>query len=105
MDGARDLPPRQRTLRTAIGTSYALLNEAERLLFRMLGVFVGGFALERSRNAYRRSAGTRYRSSYAPRLAWQELGARRNTAAGEQRFLLLETIREFAAGAIAGARR
>ena len=46
VNGAHDLPPRQRTLRTAIGTSYSLLNENERLLLRTLGVFVGGFALD-----------------------------------------------------------
>ena len=46
VDGAHDLPPRQRTLRTAIEHSYRLLDEAERTLFRSLGVFVGGFDLE-----------------------------------------------------------
>ncbi len=44
--GAHDLPPHQRTLRTAIAHSYALLDDAERRLFRSLGVFVGGCALE-----------------------------------------------------------
>lgn len=41
--GARDLPPRQRTLRSAIEWSYGLLNESEQLLFNRLGIFVGGF--------------------------------------------------------------
>jgi predicted ATPase/DNA-binding XRE family transcriptional regulator len=44
--GSADLPPRQRTLRAAIGWSYDLLNAAERRLFRWLAVFVGGFNLE-----------------------------------------------------------
>jgi non-specific serine/threonine protein kinase len=42
---ARDLPPRQRTLRSAIGWSYDRLSEAEQRLFRHVGVFAGGFTL------------------------------------------------------------
>jgi predicted ATPase/DNA-binding XRE family transcriptional regulator len=44
--GPRDAPPRQQTLRTTIVWSHDLLSEAEQALFRRLGVFVGGFAVE-----------------------------------------------------------
>jgi predicted ATPase len=40
--GARDLPPHQRTLRSAIDWSYELLSPADRRFFARLGVFVGG---------------------------------------------------------------
>ena len=44
--GARDLPKRQQTLREAIAWSYDLLGADEQRVFRMLGVFTGGFSLE-----------------------------------------------------------
>jgi predicted ATPase/transcriptional regulator with XRE-family HTH domain len=44
--GARDLPPRQQTLRGAIAWSYDLLSATEQTLFERLGVFVGGWTLE-----------------------------------------------------------
>src|SRR5579859_1398963 len=44
--GTQDQPARQRTLRAALDWSYELLSPAEQALFRRLGVFVGGFAIE-----------------------------------------------------------
>ena len=43
---ARDLPARQQTLRSAIGWSYDSLDEPDRALFRRLGVFPAGFAMD-----------------------------------------------------------
>ncbi len=44
--GARDLPQRQQTLRAAMDWSYDLLDAGEQNLFRRLSVFVGGCNLE-----------------------------------------------------------
>ena len=58
-DGARDLPPRQQTLRAAIGWSYELLDAGEQVLFARLGVFRGRLHAGGSRGGPgRRSAGT-----------------------------------------------
>jgi predicted ATPase/DNA-binding XRE family transcriptional regulator len=43
---ARDVEPRQRTLRNAIQWSYDLLSPAERAAFKRLGVFAGGCTTE-----------------------------------------------------------
>ncbi|MEP7247362.1 MAG: tetratricopeptide repeat protein, partial [Gammaproteobacteria bacterium] len=44
--GARTLPPRQQTLRTAIDWSYDLLSDAEKALFCATSVFAGGWTLD-----------------------------------------------------------
>lgn len=43
---ARDVPERQRTLRRTLDWGYELLEAPERLLFRRLAAFVGGFTAE-----------------------------------------------------------
>lgn len=44
--GARNALPRHQTLRAAVDWSYDLLSDRERMLFRQLSVFPGGFSLE-----------------------------------------------------------
>ncbi len=44
--GSRSALPRQQTLRALIDWSHDLLTENEKMLFRRLGIFVGGFTLE-----------------------------------------------------------
>lgn len=46
VDGVRDVPPRQRTLRGAIEWSIDMLDEEQRYFFARLGVFSGSFDLE-----------------------------------------------------------
>ena len=44
--GAKNLPSRQRTMRETIQWSYDLLGANEKVLFRRLAIFVGGFSIE-----------------------------------------------------------
>jgi hypothetical protein len=46
VDGARDLPERQRTLRLTVAWSHELLGPGEQAMFRHLSVFSGGWTLE-----------------------------------------------------------
>ncbi|MCE7986688.1 MAG: NACHT domain-containing protein [Caldilinea sp. CFX5] len=96
VEGAHDLPPRQRTLRTAIGSSYSLLNQSERLLLRTLGVFVGGFALPEVTAVAADRLEPAIVQSTLHALIGKSLVHAETLPSGEQRFLLLETIREFA---------
>ncbi len=45
-DGNRTALPRQRTMRALIDWSYDLLSDDERMLFRRLSIFAGGFTIE-----------------------------------------------------------
>ena len=96
VNGARDLPPRQRTLRSAIGYSYALLNEAERRLFRSLGVFVSGFALDAVEALATDRLASAAVQSTLHALISKSLVRAETLPSGAPRFRLLETIREFA---------
>ena len=98
VEGAHDLPPRQRTLRAAIQHSYRLLDDAERTLFRRLGVFVGGFDVPAVATVVADSLAPAARPLPATLhgLIGKSLVRAETTPSGEQRFVLLETIREFA---------
>ena len=94
--GARDLPERQRTLRDTIAWSYDLLAPEDQALFRRLAVFVGGCTIEAA-EAVCADVGERDRGVLEgmSSLVEQSL-VRQEAAAGEPRFAMLETIREFA---------
>jgi predicted ATPase/transcriptional regulator with XRE-family HTH domain len=107
VNGARDLPPQQRTLRGAIQHSYALLNDEEAALFRTLGVFNGGFALtelkvvmmggvEPEEQKLSDELRSQYLHAALRSLVNRSLVRSETTPTGEQRFLLLEMLREFA---------
>jgi predicted ATPase/class 3 adenylate cyclase len=113
-DGARDLPPHQRTLRSAIGWSYELLSPTDRRFFARLGVFVGGGSLaaveavcggwELGVGSWGAGVTPPTPSSQLPTPILDELSTLLDNsllrdvvgADGEPRFVMLETIREFA---------
>lgn len=100
--GARDLPPRQQTLRNAIAWSYDLLPPAEQLLLRRLSLFVGGWTLEAAEavtNACPSVAGSAPQPNLLDGLAMlldHSLLQQVDTPDGDARFTMLSMIREFA---------
>ena len=95
--GARNLPERQRTLRNAIEWSYELLDEGEKLLFGRLGVFSSGATLE-AIEAVCDARGDLPTDVFdgASSLLDKSLLRQEEEAIGEPRFVMLETIHEFA---------
>ena len=83
--GARDLPDRQRTLRDTIAWSYELLDEGEQRLFARLALFVGGFTLDAAEQV-----------SDADLDVLTSLVEKSLVRHQDERFRMLETIREFA---------
>jgi predicted ATPase/class 3 adenylate cyclase len=95
--GARDLPERQRTLRGAIEWSHALLNEDERELFARLGVFSGGCALEAVETICDPEGDLLVDALEGlSSLLDKSLLRQEEAIAGEPRFVMLETIHEYA---------
>ena len=93
--GSRAALPRQQTLRALIDWSYQLLSEDERLLFRRLAVFVGGWTL-----AAAESVCSEERSGFdvldlMTRLVDKSL-INVEHSAGASRYRRLETIRQYA---------
>ena len=95
--GARDLPTRQRTLRGTVDWSYGLLNPAEQTLFRRLSVFSGGCTLEAVEAVCDTAGdlGLDVLDGMAS-MVDKSLAQQVEEAAGETRFVMLTTIREYA---------
>ena len=89
--GPRDLPARQQTLRETLDWSAGLLDVQERDVLSRLGVFPGGATLDAAETVCRAGLDT------LAALVDHNL-VRRVESAGEPRYGLLETIREYADG-------
>jgi predicted ATPase/class 3 adenylate cyclase len=93
--GARDLPERQRTLRGAIDWSHDLLDEEDRHLFRRMSVFSGGRTLE-AMEAVCDAEGDLDIFAGVESLLEKSLIRQEEGPEDEPRFVMLETIHEFA---------
>ncbi|HEX6290052.1 MAG TPA: tetratricopeptide repeat protein [Herpetosiphonaceae bacterium] len=93
--GARDRSARQQTLRGAIDWSYDLLDAAEQALFARLAVFVGGWALEAA-EAICCDSGELDVLDGLQSLVDKSLVRQIDAPEAEPRFMMLETIREYA---------
>lgn len=102
--GARNLPARQQTLQATIDWSYNLLDGGESALFRRLGAFVGGCTLAAIEDVCVSTAQGELEvdaldgvaSLVGKSLLQRQEGGMEE--AGETRFVMLETIREYARG-------
>jgi predicted ATPase/serine/threonine protein kinase len=95
--GSRDLPQRQQTLRAAIDWSYDLLSAPEQKLFRRLSVFAGGCNLEGVEAVCDTKVDLDLdlldgMASMVDKSLLQQV----EPAKGESRFVMLDTLREYA---------
>jgi len=91
--GALDAPDRQRTMRNVIAWSYDLLPVSAQILFRRLGVFVGGFTLDAAHEVGGKDAAV---IDGLETLIASSLVRRAPVVGGVPRYSMLETVREYA---------
>jgi predicted ATPase/DNA-binding NarL/FixJ family response regulator len=100
LEGARDLPSRQRTLRSAFDWSYDLLEPDEQALLRRLAAFVDGFDVAAVEAAQRGDGGALRALEVDPlsalaALVDRSLLQRDSGSAAEPRFAMLVTVRGY----------
>ena len=94
--GARTAVRRQQTLRASVDWSHALLTDSERVLFRRLAVFMGGFDLDAAQAVAGTSEVERFQVlDQLSLLVDKSLVVAENTN-GRTRYRLLETVRQYA---------
>jgi predicted ATPase/class 3 adenylate cyclase/DNA-binding CsgD family transcriptional regulator len=94
--GARTAVRRQQTLRASVDWSHALLTEPERVLFRRLAVFAGGFDLDGALAVGAGSEVERYQLLDQMSLLVDKSLVTAEDTGGGMRYRLLETVRQYA---------
>ena len=95
--GARTAVRRQQTLLASVDWSHALLTQPERVLFRRLAVFVGGFDLDAAQFVCGSDDVQRYQVLDDLTLLVDKSLLVADNTSGRTRYWLLETVRQFAA--------
>src|SRR6202045_4026081 len=94
--GARTAVRRQQTLRASVDWSHALLTEPERVLFRRLAVFLGGFDLDSAQNVCGGGDVARYQVLDQLSMLVDKSLVVADDSEGRTRYRLLETVRQYA---------
>src|SRR6185436_1309286 len=94
--GSRTAVRRQQTLRASVDWSHALLTEPERVLFRRLAVFLGGFALNAAQAVCGDGEVARYQVLDELTLLVDKSLVVAEHAGDTTRYRLLETVRQYA---------
>jgi predicted ATPase/DNA-binding CsgD family transcriptional regulator len=94
--GARRSVRRQQTLHASVDWSHALLTETERVLFRRLSVFLGGFDLDAAHAVAGDDAAQRYQVLDQLSLLVDKSLLTAENVGGRTRYRLLETVRQYA---------
>jgi predicted ATPase/class 3 adenylate cyclase/DNA-binding NarL/FixJ family response regulator len=94
--GARTAVRRQQTLRASVDWSHALLTEPERILFRRLAVFLGGFDLDAAQTVAGGGEVQRYQVLDQLTLLVDKSLVVADDSGGTTRYRLLETVRQYA---------
>ncbi len=95
--GARTAVRRQQTLRASVDWSHALLTEPERMVFRRLAVFLGGFDIAAAIPSSPPVEIQRFQVLDLLSLLVDKSLVVAENAGGRTRFRLLETVRHYAA--------
>ncbi|MCV6962571.1 LuxR family transcriptional regulator [Mycobacterium intermedium] len=94
--GSRIAVRRQQTLRASVDWSHALLTETERVLFRRLAVFLGGFDLAAAQAVAGADGVERYQVLDQLTLLVDKSLVVAESTGGTTRYRLLETVRQYA---------
>jgi predicted ATPase/class 3 adenylate cyclase/DNA-binding CsgD family transcriptional regulator len=95
--GARTAVRRQQTLRASVDWSHALLSEPERVVFRRLAVFLGGFDLDAAQAVGGGADMQRFQVLDLLSLLVDKSLVVADNSGGATRYRMLETVRQYAA--------